>query len=114
MKTTNGLQWLGITLCGLSALALVGCGGDSDHDDVEQPQSLSCEQLPGLAIPADAFALATSGGEVTAATVVGASGSGAAALPEHCLVEGRIAPVDPAAPDILFKVALPADWNKKC
>ncbi|MCH2556681.1 MAG: tannase/feruloyl esterase family alpha/beta hydrolase [Alcanivorax sp.] len=115
MKTTNGLQRLGITLCGLSALALVGCGGDSDHDDVEQPQpqSLSCEQLPGLAIPADAFALATSGGEVTAATVVAASGSGAAALPEHCLVEGRIAPVDPAAPDILFKVALPADWNKK-
>ena len=31
MKTTNGLQRLGITLCGLSALALVGCGGDSDY-----------------------------------------------------------------------------------
>ena len=57
--------------------------------------------------------LSTSGGEVTAATVVAASGSGAAAIPEHCLVSGRIAPVDSEAPDILFRVALPTDWNSK-
>ncbi|KAF0807653.1 Tannase and feruloyl esterase [Alcanivorax xiamenensis] len=74
---------------------------------------MSCDQLVGLAIPADAMGLATSGGEVTAAEVVEASGSGAAAVPEHCLVSGRIAPVDPRAPDIQFKVALPTEWNSK-
>lgn len=57
--------------------------------------------------------LPTSGGTVTAAEVVAASGSGATATPEHCLVSGSIAPVDPTAPDILFRVALPADWNTK-
>jgi len=74
---------------------------------------MSCDQLVGLAIPADAMELSTSGGEVTAAEVVEASGSGAAAVPEHCLVSGRIAPVDPQAPDIQFKVALPTEWNSK-
>ena len=32
-------------------------------------------------------------------------------LPQHCRVLGRIAPVDPAAPPILFQVNLPAQWN---
>ena len=31
--------------------------------------------------------------------------------PAHCRVLGRIAPIDPAAPPILFQVNLPAQWN---
>ncbi|MGB1761686.1 tannase/feruloyl esterase family alpha/beta hydrolase [Alloalcanivorax xenomutans] len=111
MKTRNGLTRLGMALFGISTAALVSCGGDSSSSHAQRP--MSCDQLVGLAIPADAMELSTSGGEVTAAEVVEASGSGAAAVPEHCLVSGRIAPVDPQAPDIQFKVALPTEWNSK-
>ncbi len=111
MKTRNGLTRLGVALFGISTVALVSCGGDSSSSHAQRP--MSCDQLVGLAIPADAMELSTSGGEVTAAEVVEASGSGAAAVPEHCLVSGRIAPVDPQAPDIQFKVALPTEWNSK-
>jgi hypothetical protein len=111
MKTRNGLTRLGMALFGISSVALVSCGGDGSSSHAQRP--MSCDQLVGLAIPADAMELSTSGGEVTAAEVVEASGSGAAAVPEHCLVSGRIAPVDPQAPDIQFKVALPTEWNSK-
>jgi len=50
---------------------------------------------------------------VTDATVVAASGSGAAAIPEYCLVTAGIAPVDSTAPKIIFKLALPTAWNSK-
>ncbi|WP_262460079.1 tannase/feruloyl esterase family alpha/beta hydrolase [Alloalcanivorax balearicus] len=111
MKTRNGLTRLGMALFGISTVALVSCGGDGSDSHAQRP--MSCDQLVGLAIPADAMELSTSGGEVTAAEVVEASGAGAAAVPEHCLVSGRIAPVDPQAPDIQFKVALPTEWNSK-
>jgi len=35
----------------------------------------------------------------------------APALPQHCKVLGRIAPVDPKAPPILFQLNLPTQWN---
>lgn len=50
---------------------------------------------------------------MTSATVVAASGAGAAAVPEHCLVNAAIAPVDPTAPRILMRLALPTTWNNK-
>ena len=74
---------------------------------------LTCAQLAGMAIPASEIGLPTTGGSVTSATLVPASGSGAAALPEYCRVDGRISPVDPTAPNILFRVALPTAWNSK-
>jgi feruloyl esterase len=77
------------------------------------PAVLSCAQLVGLAIPAAAIGLPTSGATVTAATAVAASGTGAAAVPAHCQVSGRIAPVDVAAPAILFQAGLPDAWNQK-
>ena len=66
-----------------------------------------------MAIPGSAIGLPTSGGSVTTASVVAPSGTGAAAVPEHCLVQGSIAPVDSTAPNILFKLALPTTWNTK-
>lgn len=115
MKTRNSFRWLGISLCCVSGALFTGCGGDSSDSPIAEqpPEPRSCEQLVGLEIPSSVMELSTSGGEVTAATVVAASGSGAAAVPEHCLVSGRIAPVDSEAPDILFRVALPTDWNSK-
>ena len=70
---------------------------------------LTCAQLPGMTIPASAIGLPTTGGSVTGATLVAASG----AVPEYCRVDGKIGPIDPAAPNILFRVALPTVWNSK-
>lgn len=74
---------------------------------------LSCAHLVGLAIPASAIGLPTSGAVVKTAEQVAASGSGVAKVPEHCLVRGSIAPVDKTAPNINFAIALPATWNSK-
>ena len=101
----------------LVTLGLSGCGGsDNDPAPVEATpavQPVACAQLAGTAIPASAIGLPTSGGAVATAAVVAASGTGASAVPEHCLVNGAISPVDRTAPEIRFRVALPVIWNTK-
>jgi Tannase and feruloyl esterase len=62
-----------------------------------------------MAIPSSAIGLPTTGGSVTSAAVVAATGT----VAEHCLVNAAIFPVDPSAPNILFRVALPTSWNQK-
>lgn len=67
----------------------------------------TCADLAGRTIPASAIGLPTSGGEVTAATVTtGPAG-------EHCRVDAALRPIDPTAPDIKLRIALPARWNGK-
>lgn len=95
-----------------SACVYTDSGGVQDPP-LRRPQPLTCSQLAGLAIPADAIGLPTSGGTVTAAVVVAASGTGAAATPEYCQVSASIAPVNRSAPDIRFQLALPTRWNAK-
>lgn len=73
----------------------------------------TCAGLVGLEIPAKALGLPTSGGEVTAAQLMPASGTGTAAVPAHCQVDAAIHPVDPAAPDIRMRLALPEAWSGK-
>lgn len=111
-----------VPACVVAAVLLAGCGGGGGGSPAVPPQTppstppatpLACAELPGIAIPASAIGLPTRGATVTAATVVAAAGTGASLVPEHCLVSGSIAPVDPAAPDILFRVALPTVWNSK-
>ncbi|MGB6056127.1 MAG: tannase/feruloyl esterase family alpha/beta hydrolase [Burkholderiaceae bacterium] len=99
----------------LAALALTACGSSNDSTPTPPPSPapLACSQLPGTVIPASSIGMPTSGGVVDTASVVTASGTGAAAIPEHCLVSGSIAPVDKTAPKILFKLALPTTWNSK-
>jgi len=72
-----------------------------------------CANLQGISIPRQLIGLSTSGGDVVATELVEASGEGAQSLPQHCLVSGSIHPADPDAPDIMFKLALPTDWNRK-
>lgn len=105
------LTMRGRAVCCLAALVLAGCGGSSDPVATQSP--MSCQELPGMSIPAAAIGLPTTGGTVTTATFVASSGTASAVVPEHCLVTGTIAPVDPAAPNITFRVALPASWNSK-
>ncbi|GAA2613095.1 tannase/feruloyl esterase family alpha/beta hydrolase [Actinomadura fulvescens] len=77
------------------------------------PAGKACTDLAGLAIPASAIGLPTTGGHVRQATLVPASGQGASAIGEHCRVDAALHPVDPTAPDILMRVALPTVWNGK-
>lgn len=101
-------RWVVLTT---AAAGLIACGGNDSADAAQAP--MACEKLAGLAIPASAINLPTSGGSVLTATPVEASGSGVAAVPAHCLVTARIGPVDATAPDIRFNVALPTAWNNK-
>lgn len=100
----------------LAALALAAChGGDDDGSPSPSPSPtpLTCAQLAGMAVPASAIGLQTTGATVTAATTVAASGTGVTATPEYCQVDGTIAPVDQTAPKITFRVAMPTQWNSK-
>ncbi len=73
----------------------------------------ACQRLQGFVVPASEIGEPTSGASVTAVKPVTASGSGASALPDYCEVTGKISPIDRFAPDIQFRVALPAQWNGK-
>ncbi|HUL64694.1 MAG TPA: tannase/feruloyl esterase family alpha/beta hydrolase, partial [Burkholderiaceae bacterium] len=109
------------TSCAIAAL-LSACGGGGDSSAPDQtsttaperkPHAMTCDQLAGMAIPARAIDLPTNGGTVSTAVLTPASGTGAAAIPEYCLVTGIILPVDPTAFNITFRVALPTAWNAK-
>jgi feruloyl esterase len=98
----------------LLCIALAACGGGGSSPPVDTAAApMTCQQMSTATVPADAIGLPTSGASVTAATVVPASGTGAAAVGEYCLVTGKISPVDKSAPDIDFKVAMPTSWNSK-
>ena len=88
---------------GLAALILMACA--SPIVAAQTP----CANLAGMAIPTAAIGLPTTGGAVTSAAVVAATGS----VAEHCLVNAAIFPVDPAAPNILFRVALPTGSRRE-
>jgi hypothetical protein len=94
---------------GLAALILTACAAPM----AAAQAPASCADLASMAIPASAIALPTTGGAVTSAAVVPAAGVGAAFVAEHCLVNARIFPVDPSAPSIRFRVALPTSWNQR-
>jgi feruloyl esterase len=101
-----------LSLACTATLVLAACGGGNEPAAAAQ-QPLSCAELAGMSVPASAIGLPTSGATVTTATAVAASGTGAAAVPEHCLVSASIAPVDTTAPKIMMRLALPANWNSK-
>jgi hypothetical protein len=89
----------------LAALVLAACA--SPLAAAQTPAA--CVDLAGMTIPASAIGLPTTGAAVTSAIVVPAT----AAVAEHCLVNAAVFPVDPSAPNILLRVALPTSWNQK-
>lgn len=114
-RNLNGILCSAI-VCGLMAGVLTACGGGGGAAApavVAAPTTVSCSQLTTVAIPATAIGLPTNGGAISAAQTIPASGSGATAVGAYCLASGIIKPVDPAAPNIQFQVALPATWNSK-
>jgi len=91
------------TLFGLSCLVLVSALASPVMAQAAQP----CANLAGVMIPANAIGLPTTGASVTsAADTTTANGA-------FCKVLGAIHPVDAKAPDILFQLNLPANWNGK-
>lgn len=96
------------------SLAASACGQlTAQHEPARSVAAPGCTQMEGRRLAASRIGLPTSGARVIKALTVEASGSGPAHRPQHCLVTGAIDPVDPAAPAILFRIALPADWNGK-
>lgn len=77
------------------------------------PSALACAGMVGYSIPPFLIGQPTNGAVVSSATLVAASGSGAASLGSYCRVSGQIRPIDPTAPDITFLVNLPVEWNRK-
>lgn len=96
-------------------LPLIAHGSGTGKQGVMPPAAkpLACERLAGLTIPAAVIGLPTSGGTVITAAVVAEAGSGAARVPEHCLVTATLAPMDKTSSAITFRVALPTRWNRK-
>jgi feruloyl esterase len=132
MNSSSGLwrargrvpSWLGmfcvLVLCamwsgGAHAESMAGSCRDAacGRHKPPPPSKTSCPQLNGLTIRAREIDLPTTGAVVTSTTQVAASGSGPTATGSYCLVAGAIHPIDRSAPDILFNIALPDEWNGK-
>jgi hypothetical protein len=118
MKTPTALLLPGALLA-----LLAGCAATPAPTPLAaQPQAV-CAGLAGTRIPASAIGLPSGAATVDSAVLVAASDLSVAeraptpaaritpALPQHCKVLGRIAPVDPQAPFIHFQVNLPTRWN---
>ncbi|MCR3749128.1 tannase/feruloyl esterase family alpha/beta hydrolase [Lentzea californiensis] len=71
----------------------------------------ACAGLDQLEIPASAISLPTTGGRVRAATTTNAVVSGQTI--EYCQADADLRPVDPSAPVIKMRIALPHGWNHK-
>jgi hypothetical protein len=108
----------------LAALAAVSIAGCATVIPTPPDPALACDALKAP-IAANKIGLPSSGVTIDSATftapvaasVVERAATPAAtinpALPEMCRVIGRILPVDPSAPPILFQVNLPTQWNGK-
>ena len=108
-----------------AALLLAGCASTPTS-----PLAIALGTDPATAcaaltapVPATAIGLRSGAASIDSATWMAATTLAVAergptpaarispATPAFCRVLGRIAPVDPAAPPILFQVNLPASWN---
>ena len=84
-------------------------------DSGNQAQSLSretCASLQGLAIPASAIGLPTTGALVETAAFVTASEAGNI-NGDFCKVTGIVKPHHAGSPNLEFEVNLPAAWNRR-
>ncbi|MGA6168289.1 tannase/feruloyl esterase family alpha/beta hydrolase [Amycolatopsis magusensis] len=87
--------------------AIAGAGPATGH-----PATVpECAGLDQLRIPASAMSLPTTGGRVTSTSVRTSVLSGMTIT--YCQVDASISPVDPSAPGITMRVALPHGWNRQ-
>jgi len=72
----------------------------------------ACAAIAGTIIPAAQIGLPTTGANVTSAALVAANAAGNT-NGEYCMIKGAIHPVDKTAPDIIFQLNIPTNWNKR-
>ena len=115
MKTSSRAHRIGGRLVFVAALA--GCGGGGDDGSAAHRRAatpLACAELAGQGDPGGVDRPADGRRRRDRGVGRGRRRARArAAIPEYCLVTGKISPVDTTAPDILFRVALPTTWNSK-
>jgi hypothetical protein len=77
---------------------------------------VDCASMKDRKIPAEQIVLPTGGAIITGATLNSGAAPPdrpAAFVPEYCDITGSIAPADPKAPNINFRVTIPTSWNQK-
>jgi hypothetical protein len=113
---------LKLSLASVACAALIGCASAPIPAPIDP--SVACSNLKAT-IDASKIGLPTSGVTIDSATFTAPVEASVAergptpaatinpALPEMCRVVGRILPIDPSAPPIMFQVNLPTQWNGK-
>jgi feruloyl esterase len=81
-------------------------------DETTALPASACGSLQGMAIPASAIGLPTSGADVQTAVMVAASATNNP-NGEYCKVTGIVKPKNPSSPGLEFEVNLPATWNRR-
>lgn len=114
--TQHTLSSLGLGMAGL--LLAVAAQADDTH-----ALRVSCESLTSFQVAASKIALPSGAASIDSAQLQAAapltvaerygtpSGAINPATPEFCKVVGHIAPLDAKAPNIVFEVNLPMQWN---
>ncbi|MFM1990831.1 MAG: hypothetical protein RJA99_3788 [Pseudomonadota bacterium] len=104
-----------------SAAVLAACTGPAPLAGPDA--AAGCAALARSVVPAASIGVPSGAARIDSATLVPATPLAVAergptpaatiqpALPEHCRLVGRIAPIDPKAPDIRFQLNLPVRWN---
>jgi pimeloyl-ACP methyl ester carboxylesterase len=104
---------LGVSLLAVAAIAAAqGRHAFLPAGLVNLSSAEACAKLSGLAIPADAIGLPTTGATIGSSELVAANAANNK-NGEYCKVQGAIHPVTYTAPDINFEVNLPTRWNGK-
>ena len=109
-------------LAAAAAVVLHGCATAPAPLASADPKA-GCASLAGIIVPASALGLPSGAATVDSAVLQAPAALAVAergptpaatispATPEYCKVLGRIAPLDPQAPQIHFQINLPTRWN---
>ena len=104
MKHTSWIS--AIKFLPVSTILVAAAFASPDDNSVAKIQVSDCGSLQGLAIPASAIGLPTSGAVIQTAALVAETAKGNI-NGEFCKVTGIIKPVNPKSPNIEFEVNLP-------
>ena len=113
---THHLAWTMLVVAAIGGGTLLGNRSAQPRPRLVRP-SVECSAMKGHRVAVAQIALPTSGAVVSDAVlqpaVAAPADRPADGLPEYRSLTGTIAPVDPAAPNITFRLNIPTAWNGK-
>jgi feruloyl esterase len=116
MRATRGLIYAA-TVLGIAAMVATAGSTAWAAPAANIAPKIQCAEMKDKTIPAAAIGLPTNGAVITSATLAAAVAPADSkpwtGSPERCDLSGSIAPVDPAAPSILFRISIPTMWNEE-